>query len=134
MTLARSLVLGSLAALLSLAPGLGRAGDAVKTASKEGVGAFLVDSKGMTLYTFKKDSPGKSACSGECLAKWPAFHAYDLKPGGNLKAGDFSEITRDDGAKQTAYKGLPLYYFVADKAAGDTAGQGMKGVWMAATP
>jgi len=135
MKLVHSLALGSLAALLSLAPAVSSAGEAsVKTASKEGVGAFLVDSKGMTLYTFKKDSPGKSACAGECLAKWPAFAGDPAAAGDGLKASDFSSITREDGAKQVAYKGMALYYFVGDKAAGDTAGQGMKGVWMVASP
>jgi predicted lipoprotein with Yx(FWY)xxD motif len=33
--------------------------------------------------------------------------------------GDWKVITRDDGSKQWAYKGKPIYYFVVDKAAGD---------------
>ena len=32
---------------------------------------MLVDSKGMTLYTFDKDAGGKSACNGGCAANWP---------------------------------------------------------------
>jgi len=46
---------------------------AVKVSQKAGVGSFLVDTKGMTLYYFKKDSSGKSACEGDCLAKWPLY-------------------------------------------------------------
>ena len=29
-------------------------------------GPALADAKGMTLYTFDKDSAGKSACNGKC--------------------------------------------------------------------
>jgi hypothetical protein len=35
----------------------------------------LVDGSGRTLYTFDKDAPGKSNCTGGCLAAWPAFTA-----------------------------------------------------------
>ena len=31
---------------------------AVKVAKMEGIGSYLTDIKGMTLYTFKKDTPG----------------------------------------------------------------------------
>ena len=31
-------------------------------------GKALVDSKGMTLYTFDKDAGGKSMCNGPCAA------------------------------------------------------------------
>jgi predicted lipoprotein with Yx(FWY)xxD motif len=121
------------AALASAAPA--RAADpAVKTATKEGVGAYLTDARGMALYTFKKDAPGTSACAGDCLAKWPAFFAEAVAPAGALKAADFATMARADGAKQTTYKGMPLYYFAGDKAAGETKGQGMKEVWMVATP
>jgi len=50
------------------------------------------------------------------------------------KAGDFGAIARDDGKKQTTYKGMPLYYFAGDKNPGDTAGQGMGGNWYVVNP
>jgi predicted lipoprotein with Yx(FWY)xxD motif len=49
-------------------------------------------------------------------------------------AGDFGTITREDGKKQTTYKGMPLYYFAGDKKAGDVTGQGMGKVWYVANP
>ena len=107
---------------------------AVKVAKKDGIGTFLVDTKGMTLYVFKKDTPGMSACAGECVAKWPLYYRDAIAAKDGLKAEDFEVITRADGQKQTTYKGMPLYYFVGDKAAGDTNGQGVKDVWFVAAP
>jgi len=107
---------------------------AVKIAKKDGVGSYLADTKGMTLYTFKKDSAGKSACEGPCLEKWPPYYREAVAAKDGLKAEDFGTITRADGKKQTTYKGMPLYYFAGDKAAGDAAGQGVKDVWYAAAP
>ena len=107
---------------------------AVKVAKKDGVGSYLTDIKGMTLYTFKKDAPGKSACEGECVTKWPLYHVDKVAAKDGLKEGDFGTITRADGKKQTTYKGMPLYYFFGDKAAGDTNGQGKLDAWYVAAP
>ena len=106
---------------------------AVKVAKDEKAGGYLTDAKGMTLYTFKKDAPGKSACAGECVAKWPIYFREQVAADPAAK-GEFATITRDDGQKQTTYKGMPLYYFAGDKAAGELKGQGLKDVWYAAAP
>ena len=93
-------------------------------------GKVLVDSKGMTLYTFAKDSAGKSACSGQCLANWPAFTAKaDAKD-----ADGYTVISRDDGSKQWAYKGQALYTWVKDSKPGDITGDGVGGNWNLAKP
>ncbi len=107
---------------------------AVKISEKQGVGKFLVDAKGMTLYLFKKDSAGKSACAGPCVEKWPLYYREKVAAPEGVSAADFGTITRDDGKKQTTYKGMPLYYFAGDKSAGDTAGQGFNGVWYVVNP
>src|SRR4051794_11895541 len=68
---------------------------------------LLVNEKGLTLYTFDKDAPnsGRSVCNGDCAVKWPPVMAAEgVKPSGGL-----SVITRDDGRKQWAFKGQPLY-------------------------
>ncbi|WP_395607681.1 hypothetical protein [Pseudomonas sp. B22129] len=93
-------------------------------------GKVLVDSKGMTLYTFAKDSAGKSACSGQCLANWPAFTAKD----GAKDADGYTVISRDDGSKQWAYKGQALYTWVKDSKPGDITGDGVGGNWNLAKP
>jgi predicted lipoprotein with Yx(FWY)xxD motif len=94
------------------------------------LGDILTDGKGMTLYMFTADADGKSACTGDCLANWPAVKA-DGAPvlGTGLDAEDFTTITRDDGAKQLAFYGMPLYTFAGDTASGDTKGQGLGGKW-----
>jgi len=86
---------------------------------------MMVDHKGMTLYTFDKDTGGKSVCTGQCAENWPP-----LKAQADDKAeGDWTIVKRDDGTMQWAYKGKPLYYFMKDKAPGDKTGDKMKDVW-----
>ena len=84
----------------------------------------LADAAGRTVYIFDKDTPGKSNCSGGCLAAWPAFVAKD----GAAPVGDFTLIDAN-GAKQWTVKGKPLYYFVGDTKPGDRNGEGSGGVW-----
>ena len=90
-------------------------------------GKTFVDAKGMTLYTFDKDTrgDGKSVCNGDCAVKWPPLMAAaDAKD-----EGEFTVVTRDDGTKMWAHEGWPLYYWYEDMAAGDTKGDGVGGVW-----
>lgn len=86
------------------------------------------DTRGMTLYTYAKDAPGKSNCTGDCTKDNPPFIAA-----ANAKAsGQWSLIKRDDGAKQWAHKGDPLYTYTGDKMNGSlngamTGGRGFAG-------
>ncbi|RJQ80140.1 MAG: hypothetical protein C4519_10360 [Desulfobacteraceae bacterium] len=107
---------------------------AVKLSMKEGMGSYLTDAKGMTLYWFTKDTQGMSNCNEGCLDKWPIYYNETIAATGGLNSSDFSTITRADGKKQTAFRGWPLYYFVMDKAAGDTTGQGVREVWYVIDP
>ncbi|ALX85826.1 hypothetical protein A7P25_03155 [Achromobacter xylosoxidans] len=118
--IAAALVLSS-AALFSA----GAHAQAVK--AQDGV---LVNSAGMTLYTFDKDAGGKSACNDQCAKIWPPVTAAaDAKA-----SGDLSIITRDDGSKQWAYKGKPVYLYAKDAKPGDKTGDNFKDVWHAAKP
>jgi predicted lipoprotein with Yx(FWY)xxD motif len=103
------------------------AGVTVKTTS---LGPTLVDAKSMTLYTWGNDTlPGKSACNGQCATNWPPLTAAgDAKP-----MGDWTVVARDDGTKQWAYKGKPLYTYRTDAKEGDVTGNG-RGKWAAAKP
>ena len=94
-------------------------------------GKTFVDSKGMTLYTFDKDTGGKSVCNGTCAENWPALLASDdAKP-----TADMTIVVRDDGKKMWAYKGKPLYTFKKDTVPGETNGDGfLNGAWHMAKP
>lgn len=121
--------------LFLLGTGLAMAMDhEVKIQSKQGLGKYLTDAKGKTLYSFKKDSPGKSACAGPCVEKWPLYYRETVMGDKELKTGDFGTITREDGKKQTTFRGYPLYYWMNDKQAGDTTGQGVNDVWFVVNP
>ena len=95
-------------------------------------GDVLTGTNGHTLYTFDKDQAGsgKSACNGPCAANWPPLMADSAA----TAEGDYSIITRDDGARQWAHKGKPLYFWVKDAKPGDTTGDGFNGVWKTARP
>ncbi|PTT90926.1 hypothetical protein DBR42_04920 [Pelomonas sp. HMWF004] len=92
----------------------------------------LVGANGMTLYTFDKDAAGsgKSVCNGPCAANWPPLAAA----AGATGSGDWTVITRDDGARQWAFKGKPLYFWVKDQKPGDRTGDGVNKVWQLAKP
>jgi predicted lipoprotein with Yx(FWY)xxD motif len=95
-------------------------------------GGVLTGKNGMTLYTFNRDvaNSGKSACNGPCAVNWPPLMAT----AGETASGDYSIITRDDGGKQIAYKGQPLYYWTKDTKPGDKTGDGFNGAWQTAKP
>jgi predicted lipoprotein with Yx(FWY)xxD motif len=106
--------------------------------AKSRLGKILVDSRGRTLYLFKRDSRGKSACSGACATFWPPLRASG-KPtvGSGAKASLVATIRRSDGARQVIYNGHPLYSFAMDKKPGDTKGEGLTafgGRWFAISP
>jgi predicted lipoprotein with Yx(FWY)xxD motif len=107
------------------------AGAAHAAEPAKAAGGMLVGANGMTLYTFDKDSGGKSACNGPCATNWPPLMAAD----GDQASGDWSIVTRDDGKKQWAYKGKPLYFWAKDAKPGDATGDGMlNNAWHAAKP
>jgi predicted lipoprotein with Yx(FWY)xxD motif len=112
-------LLGGCAAMAEMAP----------THTSDGV---LTGPNGMTLYTFDKDTQGsgKSACNGGCATNWPPLMAADS----DKASGDYTVITRDDGKKQWAAKGKPLYYWSKDSKPGDKTGDGFLGVWHTAKP
>ncbi|MDE2331250.1 MAG: hypothetical protein KGK16_10775 [Bradyrhizobium sp.] len=124
--------LSTLVALATLTFTIATAAEApaVKVSSTS-KGPTLVDAKGMTLYTFDKDTDGKSACNGPCATIWPPLKAEsDAKPGNG-----YTVVKRGDGSSQWAYKGKPLYTWTKDSKPGDITGDGfLNGAWHAAQP
>jgi predicted lipoprotein with Yx(FWY)xxD motif len=59
------------------------------------------------LYTYEKDGIGKSNCNSGCASAWPPLLVPDEERGPSL--GEWSIVARDDGRRQWAYKGHPVY-------------------------
>jgi predicted lipoprotein with Yx(FWY)xxD motif len=110
-------------------------GKATVNLAKTGLGNVLVDAQGHTLYLFKKDAGGKSACFGACANEWAPVRATG-KPsvGSGLSASLAMTTARSDGKPEVTYNGHPLYTFDGDQKPGDTSGQGLDdfgGAWYA---
>jgi predicted lipoprotein with Yx(FWY)xxD motif len=106
----------------------------VKTASNATLGAtVLTNAQGMTLYALSGERAGKFTCaSSACLQAWHPLSATAAgTPAGSV--GSLGTVTRPDGSLQVSYKGMPLYTFTQDQAAGQAKGQGLKdvGTWNA---
>ena len=121
------LALGACGTMSGMMGGMGGGGAPAMIAA----GAY-VGPNGMTLYTFDRDAAGsgKSVCNGPCATNWPPLAAgADAKP-----TGDWSVVTRDDGTRQWALKGKPVYYWIKDTKPGDRTGDGFNNVWRVAKP
>lgn len=92
----------------------------------------LTGGNGMTLYTFDRDASGsgKSVCNGPCATNWPPL----LVMGNESSSADYSIVVRDDGKKQWAYKGKPLYFWSKDQKPGDKTGDGFNNLWRVVKP
>jgi predicted lipoprotein with Yx(FWY)xxD motif len=91
-----------------------------------------VGPNGMTLYTFDRDTAGsgKSVCNGPCAANWPPLMAA----ASDKASGDWTIVVRDDGSRQWAWRGKPVYYWVRDAKPGDRTGDGFNNAWRLARP
>lgn len=109
--------------------GAAMAATSIPTMATDGM---LTDAGGMTLYTFDKDmaGSGSSACVDKCAANWPAFKAQTS----DQASGDYSVITRTDGALQWTFKGKPLYRWIKDQKPGEHGGDGVNNIWHIARP
>jgi predicted lipoprotein with Yx(FWY)xxD motif len=93
---------------------------------KTTLGSVLVDARGHTLYLFKKDRQGMSACDAACAKFWPPLVSRTTpRAGQGVHKARLGATRRQDGRRQVTYAGHPLYTFVADKKPGQTAGEGL---------
>jgi predicted lipoprotein with Yx(FWY)xxD motif len=99
------------------------------TRNVPGIGTILTDATGMTVYTYKRDSPGVSTCYDQCAASWPAVLADGDVTAGDGVGGSLDVAARQDGNQQVTYNGMPLYRFAEDTKPGDTLGEGLANVW-----
>jgi predicted lipoprotein with Yx(FWY)xxD motif len=89
----------------------------------------------MTLYLFTNDTTaGETTCYEDCAEAWPPMPAADgmvLPPG---IPGTLGEVERTDGEAHLSYNDIPLYYYAADTAPGDTTGHDVGEVWYIVPP
>lgn len=106
----------------------GSSGNMVSTGKVNGA-TVLVDSNGRTLYALSAERGGKFICTGSCTKAWHPLAAGSGTPTGSV--GSLAVVKRPDGTKQVTYRGMPLYTFASDTAAGQARGQGFKdvGTW-----
>jgi predicted lipoprotein with Yx(FWY)xxD motif len=103
-----------------------------KQAKSAQLGTILTGPSGMTVYTFTADKgDGKSHCSGACARRWPPVTAAAGAP---APRAPLSLITREDGARQYAWKGKPLYYYAEDRKPGDATGHEVGKAWFVVNP
>ena len=120
-------VLIGLVAAVTLAACASMTGVALAPFTKANDGV-LAGNNNMTLYIYTKDAAGsgKSVCNGMCATNWPPL----LVDGSPAVSNGYSVITRDDGKKQLAFNGMPLYFYVKDTKPGDKIGDGRsEGAW-----
>ena len=107
----------------------------INVATDPSLGQILVDGKGMTLYVFTKDGPDQSNCDAKCMANWPPLLTQGNPTlGAGVDDSKISSALLADGTKIVTYNHMPLYYFIKDTKSGDTAGQGVGGVWFVISP
>lgn len=83
----------------------------------------------LRLYTYDRDSENKSVCNEGCSSTWPPI----IAPDGAEPIGHWTIFIRDDGRRQWAYKGRPVYILYHDSP-NDPAGDGHDGVWRLLEP
>jgi predicted lipoprotein with Yx(FWY)xxD motif len=114
------------------------AGGSAVGVKQTSLGKTLVDANGRTLYLFQADKPGVSTLSQAGLAVWPALtSAGTPQATGGAAAADLGTIAGPGGTRQVTYSGHPLYYYVGDRQAGSTAGQGLNqfgALWYVLSP
>ncbi len=103
-------------------------GTTIAVATNAKLGQILVDGNGMTVYLFVADTGTASTCYTSCAQFWPPV-LTDGAPqaGAGAQKSMLGTTTRTDGKVEVTYAGHPLYYFLKDKVAGDTTGQGVNG-------
>jgi len=111
---------------------------ALGTDSAGGVGKYITDAAGRSVYAFMKDTKNVSTCVDACAAAWPPVGATSsASTDTSVKAAMVGVITRSDNKNQTTYNGMPVYNYEDDKKPGDIKGQGKNefgGLWYVVSP
>ena len=112
-------------------------GYTINIAYKQGIGFYLTNVVGYTLYYRSTDTPnsGKTTCTtSTCEANWPAFYVQSLVLPPGLNASSFGTITAYNSTMIVTFDGYPLFYWIHDTSAGETSGQGVGDFYAATVP
>ena len=128
------------AAVLTTSLALAASGPVLRASTNSTLGAtVVVDAHGRTLYALSPETTRHLLCrSRACFAVWPpaTVRSRSVKlVAGHGVEGHIGVLRRTDGRLQLTLRGLPLYRFSGDSAAGEANGEGIKsfgGTWHAA--
>ena len=105
----------------------------IEVSSKSGIGQYMVNAEGMSLYYTSQDEPGEPDIFIPGVPEiWPIFYTDTIIVPPELNPALFINIMRVDSRLQTMYYGHPLYLYTGDTKPGDTNGNGIDGVWFLA--
>jgi predicted lipoprotein with Yx(FWY)xxD motif len=100
---------------------------------KDNPGLYLTDAAGKTLYVYGNGSANSTVVNPDVSVPTPSvknetgktpFYTERASGPTVLNLRDFGVIKRQDGTKQSTWRGMPLAYSTADKLPGDTLGEG----------
>jgi predicted lipoprotein with Yx(FWY)xxD motif len=108
------------------------------TTGTTSLGTVLTNAQGFTLYYFLPEKNSTlGACTGGCLTAWPPLVATGTPTASSAATGTLATVSvMVNGAaeNEVTYNGWPLHTYVSDTMPGQTNGQGIEGMWFAATP
>jgi len=107
------------------------------TVAKTSAGNVLVDTDGMTMYAFARDSKGHSNCYGSCATYWPPVAGSEKAHVSSPVTAKVGTTKRKDGSTELTVNGWPMYTYVGDSAPGQANGQGKNtsgGLWWVVAP
>ncbi len=89
----------------------------------------LTTDEGRTVYAHAGDGPLRPMCNEGCAQAWRPVRAIPQ----DVAFEPFTIFTRDDGVRQWAYEGVPLYTSARDTRPGDAHGHGVDDRWYVVT-
>lgn len=95
--------------------------------------SVLTTTEGLTLY-YRTSDTLSSVCSGRCAATWPPLLLNSGRPTATPTVQGELAVRSDINGRQVIVGGHPLYTYSGDTQAGEASGNGVGGIWFAATP
>lgn len=108
----------------------------ILSTAQTSLGEIIVGKDGMAVYYFTNDVKGSdtSKCTGQCIVNWPPVISESGNPKVKGITAEVDTIKFGEEQKHVTVNGMPVYYWIKDKAPGDVTGQGVQGVWYVIAP